>query len=75
MSYSLAITGMSANQTDSVSELLTLSDAQATPGGMANAMQNGTQFLCKGPDGSQAFYRLDAERSTPSVPVLIAVGP
>ena len=75
MTYSLAVTGLPADSTNNVVESLTLSDAQATTGGMQNAMAQGTAFLCKNPDGSQSYYRLDAERSTPSVPVLIAVGP
>ena len=75
MTYSLSITGVNANQRGSV-ELLTLSDTQAiTTGAMQQAMAQGTYFLCKNPDGSQSYYRLDAERSTPTVPVLIALGP
>lgn len=76
MTYSLAITGVSANQTMGTAKPYTLSDAQAiTTGAMQQAMSQGTQFLCKGPDGAQKLYRLDAERSTPSVPVLVPVGP
>ena len=72
MTYSLSITGLNANHRFTV-ENLTLSDSNAMPGGMQLAMAQGTSFLCQRPDGSQAFYRLDAERSTPSVPVLIRV--
>ena len=74
MTYSLSVTGVNANQNGTV-KLLTLSDAQGTSGGQQAAMAQGTYFLCKNPDGSQSFYRLDAERSTPSNPVLIAQGP
>ncbi len=75
MTYSLSITGVDADQRGTV-ELLTLSDAQAiTTGAMQQAMAQNTYFLCKNPDGSQSYYRLDAERSTPTVPVLISVSP
>lgn len=70
--YSLAITGSLADS-PWVTEPYTLDDAFARPGDMANAMQTGSQFLCKGPDGAQAWYTLDAERSTPDRPVLLKV--
>jgi hypothetical protein len=44
--------------------------ATATVGGMQNAMRLGQQMLCKNPDGSQSWYTFDAERSTPSNPIL-----
>ena len=75
MTYSLSVTGVNANQSGTV-ELVTLSDAQAiTPGAMQQAMAQKTYFLCKNPDGSQSYYHLDAARSTPTVPVLIPLGP
>ena len=45
----------------------------ATLGGMQNAMADGTRMLCKNADGSFSWYTLDAERSTPTVPILRAV--
>lgn len=69
MTYSLAITGASANSIRQV-ESLTISDNVALPGSMALAMQLGTQFLAKGPDGMERLYTYDAERSTPDVPIL-----
>ena len=42
----------------------------ATIGGMAAAMTANTPILCKGPDGLLVMCTLDAERSTPTVPVL-----
>ena len=76
MTYSLAITGANAqNLLVGNTEQYTLSDANAQAGSNLNAMATNTQFLCKGPDGSQAFFTLDAERSTPSHPVLLAVKP
>ncbi len=45
----------------------------ATLGGMLGAMQQNTPLLCRGPDGALKWFTLDAERSTPTVPVLKAV--
>lgn len=76
MTYSLAITGVNANNLlTSSKQGLTLSDTNAQPGAQLNAMQTGTAFLCQGPDGAQRYYVLDAARSTPALPVLIPVGP
>lgn len=75
MTYSLAVTGAPADQLPNAVATLTVDDTVARPGGMASAMQLGTQFLCKKPDGSSAYFTYDAERSTPSNPVLKAVGP
>lgn len=72
MSYSLAITGAPAGQTFGV-ETLVLPDGGARDGEMVRAMQLGTPQLCRLRDGSLAWYVLDAERSTPTVPVLRAV--
>jgi hypothetical protein len=76
VTYSLAIKGVSAqNLLASSTQQLTLSDANAQAGAQLNAMQNGTAFLCQGPDGAQHYYALDPARSTPALPVLIYVGP
>ena len=74
MTYSLSVTGQGAGYLSST-KTLTLSDSSATAGAQLNSMQLNTPFLAKGPDGSQAWYTLDAERSTPSNPILKAVGP
>lgn len=81
--YSLATTGMPADETPGLVETLTIPDSMvpvsgttlttATLGGMQLAQQQGTQLLCKRADGSFGLYVLDAERSTPTVPVLRAV--
>lgn len=80
--YSLATTGLEAGFR-TTTERQTLPDAfvpasgttlsTATLGGMQYAMQANLPMLCKGPDGSFKWYTLDAERSTPDVPVLKAV--
>lgn len=72
--YSLAITGVRADSPNAVQNL-TLPDSGARPGAQQQAMARGTQQLVKRPDGSSAWYTLDAERSTPSLPVLKPVGP
>ena len=75
MTYSLSITALVADQTVGTPKVTTLSDAQGRIGGQQLAMAQGTYFLCQNPDGSQSYYRLDAERSTAANPVLIAQGP
>ena len=70
--YSLAQKGQRADSVFAVTNR-TLPDSSATTGGQAAAMQNGSQILCKNPDGSQSWYTLDAERSTPGNPVLAPV--
>ena len=44
--------------------------AVGTATGMQGAMMCNTALLCQNPDGSQSWYQLDAERSTPTNPVL-----
>lgn len=80
--YSLGTTGLNSGFA-TANEQLTIPDAvipasgttlvTATLGGMANAMMCNLPMLCKGPDGSFNWYTLDAERSTPTVPILKAV--
>ena len=47
---------------------------QCPPGAFSGAAQQAMRLndylLCKNPDGSQAYYVYDAERSTPGKPVL-----
>ena len=74
MTYSLGVKGVRAGNY-AQPQTLTVSDEQAVAGGQSLAMQNGTHFLCKGPDGREAYYRIDAERSIPGqTPVLIPTG-
>lgn len=70
--YSLAVTGAAADSKFAVANL-TLDDANAQRGDQQSAMQLGTQILCKRADGSFGWYTLDAERSTPARPILLAV--
>lgn len=74
MTYSLGITGARADNPAQIKSV-TISDANARDGSLAQAMQTGTAVLCKGPDGIERYYEIDAERSFPGTPVLVAVGP
>lgn len=77
--YSLGVTGLvpgqSTNKLYDVPDANISGNASATAGGMAGTMQTGDLMLVKGPDGAQHLYRYDTERSTPSNPVLLRVGP
>jgi len=71
--YSLSLAGAPADN-PTRPQSLDVDDAYATPGGMSGAMANGTPFLCRGPDGQEAYYKYDAERSLPGGPrVLLKV--
>lgn len=74
--FSLATTGLNANS-PFTTKPLTVGDAGAgTNGAQQFAMANGKQVYCKGPDGAQKWYTIDAERSRPGGPIyLLAVGP
>jgi hypothetical protein len=84
--YSQSIVGIRADYTQETTKIYDIPDAslsgQAMPlpnnsayGGMQGVMQKGDLVLVQGPDGAQHLYRLDAERSTPTNPILIYVGP
>lgn len=82
MTYSLGITATRADQVTQL-ENMTIADSAVgggatvtipTPAGMQQAMRLNTPFLARGPDGASRLYTLDAERSTPDVPVLMPVG-
>lgn len=80
--YSLATTGLESGY-NTATKRQTIPDAfvpasgttlvTATIDGMRQAMAQNLPLLCKGPDGQFNWYTLDAERSTPTVPVLKAV--
>lgn len=78
--YSLAVTGLRADSPFSAkpitvgdSAAIGLSSGNDRYGAAALTMRNNGQVLCKLRDGSQAWYMIDAERSTPSNLVLKAV--
>ena len=70
--YSLAATGARADQQFAVSNVK-IGDSAGLVGSQKLAMAQGTQVLCKNPDGSQSWYTIDAERSLPGAVVLKAV--
>ena len=70
--YSLGATGRLAQSLFAV-ESVAVADATGTDGLQQAAMRNGSQVLCKNPDGSQTYYTIDAERSLPGAVVLKAV--
>ena len=72
--YSLAATGQRADQQFAVSALK-VSDAAGTNGLQQSGMAANSQVMCKGPDGAQRLYTIDASRSTPGNLVMLAVGP
>ena len=76
--YSLGVMGLvpgqSVNLAYDIPDADIAGNACATAGGMQAAMRTGALMLVKGPDGStMANYRYDAERSTPTNPVLLKV--
>lgn len=70
MTYSLSVTVASANSVFQPKNL-TLSDTDSTGdvvstiGGQQGNMSDGDLVLCKNPDGSQSYYRIDPVRSVP----------
>ena len=74
MTYSLSVKGVRADSAQQP-QTLTLSDDNARAASQQLAMRLGTQFLCKGPDGAERYYQIDAERSIPGyAPILLPVG-
>jgi len=81
--YSLAITGVSADSHPSQPATLILPDAMvptagvtistATVGGRQAARSQNTPLLCQGPDGSLKWYTLESDRSPGSSHILKAV--
>lgn len=69
--YSVGFGGIRADAGPSAAASTILSDEQARPGAQAGAMSTGLAFLCKGPDGQQGLYTIDAERSIPGGPVYL----
>ena len=70
--YSLGATGQLAGSLFAVVGEK-VGDTAGLLGSQQLAMAQNTQILCKNPDGSQSWYTLDAERTTPSNIVLKAV--
>ncbi len=77
--YSLGVTGLRADTQFTSNESLTMPDSACqgatnnNPSGLQYESMTNGQMLCKRQDGSLGWYTLDAERSTPTVPILKAV--
>lgn len=79
--YSQSLTGIDAGARYNAPATIRVGDTDASgdvqlnyaPNVQGNCRDN-DYILCKRPDGSQAYYRIDAERSIPGVSlVMIAV--
>lgn len=73
--YSQSVTGIAAALTPfSVANIKIGDSACQTLGSEQQAMRNGTQILCKMPDGSQKWMTIDPTRWVPGQsPYLLAV--
>ncbi len=67
--YSLALKGLPSPGLNNVSNVI-LPDSAGRQGSHDNAAATGKQILCKNPDGSQSYYKIDAGRSTFANPIL-----
>jgi len=73
--YSLAKVAQHA-RSPFVAAPVVIPDSAARDGHIQATMRTGQQQLCKGPDGQQRYYTIDAERSRPGGPIyLLAVRP
>ena len=70
--YSLSITGARADQT-AQAKVIKVGDTAGPTVGQNYVMSDGTNILCKNPDGSLQYYRIDNERSTPGNLILLPV--
>ena len=77
MTYSLAsVANLASDVFPASGAQVQLADANALPGAQQNAMRNGTQVLCKMPDGALKYCTIDPPRWTPgSTPYVLPVGP
>ena len=74
MTYSLKLSGISADSVPDVKTLL-LDDANGgTVGAHQQSMMTGRQVLCQNPDGSQSWYTIDPSSYVPGgTPTMIKV--
>ena len=76
--YSQSVTGIDAGARYNTPATIRVGDVDlggdnvnGTAAAQAGNMQDGDYILCKQPDGSQAYYRIDAERSIPGVSLVM----
>lgn len=67
--YSLSATGIRSGSRFDVATLK-IGDTAGLTASQQRVMRSNTPVLCKNPDGSQTYYTVDAERSTPNAVVL-----
>jgi hypothetical protein len=76
--YSQSVTGINAGARYNAAATLKVGDTDIAgdnilnyaPNIQGNTSDNG-YILCKNPDGSQSYYRIDAERSIPGVSLVM----
>ena len=75
--FSQSLTGINAG-TRYTAKTITVGDKDlggdainASAASQQGAMQDNDYILCKNPDGSQSYYRIDAERSIPGVSLVM----
>jgi hypothetical protein len=76
--YSQSVTGINAGARYNTAATLKVGDTDIAgdnilnyaPNIQGNTSDNG-YILCKNPDGSQSYYRIDAERSIPGVSLVM----
>jgi hypothetical protein len=70
--FSIAVTGVAAGNPYQPTGEMTIGDSVCqSAGDEQNAMQLGSAFLVKMPDGSQVWHTFDAERSLPGVSLVL----
>jgi hypothetical protein len=75
--FSQSLTGVDANARYNTAKSIQVGDTDrggdnlTTAASQAGNMSDGDQVLCKNPDGSQSYYRIDAERSIPGVSLVM----
>ena len=70
--FSIGVTGVAAGNPYQPASELTIGDSVCqSAGDEQGAMQLGTAFLVKMPDGSKVWHTFDAERSIPGVSLVL----
>ena len=70
--FSIAVTGVAAGNPYQPTGEMTIGDSVCqSAGDEQQAMQLGTAFMVKMPDGSKVWHTFDAERSIPGVSLVL----
>jgi hypothetical protein len=70
VTYSVNAKGVRADNPPQIQNLV-LSDTQSNVGAQQNAMSDNVAFLCKGPDGVERYYVIDASRYVAGQPPVL----